>query len=145
MPQNCVALKLKLIFPYSQALGGENYDEQEAVLEKAMKYMKTNRNLSTKKPTPRKDGTMPPPRKPRIIKHQNGFLITVSANMALQKVMDQEYSVPRLKTAHTGQDFVERYFGYIRDMDGPNRYPSALQLVYRVSRDLTRTLLKVSS
>ena len=63
--------------------------------------------------------------------------------MALQKVMDEEYGVPYLKTAHTGQDFVERYFGYIRDMDGPNRYPSALQLVYRVSRDLTRTLLKV--
>ena len=130
---------------FSQALGGPNYDEQEAVLEKAMKYLKTNRYLSNKKRKPRKDGTMPPSPKPRIIKHQRAGLMTILGSMAVQKVMEEEYGVPRLKGAKTSQDFLERKFGEIRDMDGPNRYPSALQLIYRVTRDLIRTLLKVIS
>ena len=87
---------------------------------------------------------MPPPPKPRIIKHQRAGLMTILGSMAVQKVMEEEYGVPRLKGAKTSQDFLERKFGEIRDMDGPNRYPSALQLIYRVTRDLIRTLLKVS-
>ena len=129
---------------YCEALGGKHYEDQITVLEKTLRYLETNKYLSVKPQKPNKKGKMPPPHKPRKIKFQRGAQITIKAIIALQIDLKEQYEVPCLQTARATQDFLERFFGDIRDMDS-NRYPSAAQLVYRISRNLTKTLLKVLS
>ena len=144
---------------YKQPLGCGDYDKQIAALKKGFELFQTNRYLCTKPPPPPKEPKPPKPgskkkpcapkppkpRKPRIIKFQRAGQIAINAVIALQKYMKEKYDVPFLVTYNTSQDFLERYFGEIRDMDGTNRDPSALQLIYRVSRALIRELLKVIS
>ena len=144
---------------YKQPLGGENYDAQIAALEKGFEIFDTYRYLSTKPPPPPKPPVppkpgskrkprapkAPKPPKPRIIKFQKAGKLAIRAHIGVQKVMNEKYGVPSLETYRTSQDFLERIFGFVRDMDGTNRDPSALQLIYRVSRYLIQQLLKVIS
>ena len=73
-----------------------------------------------------------------------GGIIAIKATMALHEDLRDNYGIPYLKTVVLNQCWVERTFGYVRDMNGSDRHPSALHMLYRLKRMVTDILLSVS-
>ena len=76
------------------------------------------------------------------IRFQTGALITIRGTILLFWYLRDNYGIDFLITSRLIQDYLERYFGELRRMGGNNTNPSALQLLYRMQRQITTLLLK---
>ena len=135
-----------------QPFGGENYEAQRNVLDKALHYFETTSYIPlqtktsskiSKKST--KKSKQPKPPKPRKIKFQRAGMITIKAIIQLQLTLRIDYGVPYLKTWHCSQDKLESKFSELRDVKSPNRTPNAKEFLLRLGRDISTNLLKDSS
>ena len=100
------------------------YQEQMEILEQLLHYMRETKFGPNK--------------------FAKGVIVTVTSIIQLHKLLSTEYNLPYLLTSRLTQDHLEAFFGMIRQMDGigGKRVPSALEMTYRISRQIINTLCK---
>ena len=79
------------------------------------------------------------------IKFQRGGLITTRATIWLHKCLRDSYHVMHLLVERVNQDYVESFFSIMREMGGHNPNPTALELIFKLQRHITSTILDVKS
>ena len=102
-----------------------NLEEQVQELNKFIEYMETMKFSG----------------RPRFHK---GMIIAIRSTIAIQKLMDEHYATPYLKTSSTTQDFLESFFSVIRDMGGSNNNPDTFMFLQRVKFYVTQKVLEDS-
>ena len=68
---------------------------------------------------------------------QNGMILTIRANLELQKIIKEEYNVPFLKCQMTNQCWVESTFGIFRMMGNHMSTMDPCQLNIQVEHFVT--------
>ena len=78
------------------------------------------------------------------IKFQRGGLMTARAAIWFHKCLRDTYGVKHVKMERVNQDYVEIEFSILRGMGGHDPNPTALNLLFRLQRQITSTILDVN-
>lgn len=99
---------------------GTNLNEQNQLLEKMIKTVSSMRVCG----------------KTQLFPFQKGIIQSCQALGNLYEMVKKTWNVSYLLTYRITQDGIEHFFGKIRQMGGPNDYPSPLSFKYRIRAHL---------